>query len=146
MYSSVQDVELAAGGEDRLLALSDWANDGRLGSDAEAAVEDAIGEADAWIDSYVSKRYDVPLETVPNLIRDISRNEAVFILRSRRSMATDVDMAMHAERERKLKAIEAGETTLGVLPQPTKSSLVVDNQSDRPCTKAVSRENTKGFW
>jgi phage gp36-like protein len=146
-YASIQDVELAAGGEDRLTALSDWAREGEVEEVAEAAIESAISEADAWIDSFISKRYNVPLEegSIPNLIKHMSASEAVFILRARRSMTTEADMALHMERETALKGISTGQITLGLMPQPEKSPLVIDRQTARPNTKQVSRDALKGF-
>jgi phage gp36-like protein len=138
-YSTITDVEHAAGGNDRLLQLTDWGEDSAVG---EAAVEKAIAEADAWIDSIVGKRVETPLGEVHPLIQMISSSEAVFRLRSYRSMISDADMLLHKEREETLKDIAAGRITLGDVP---KSRHIVDRQTATNDV-AISRARMRGFW
>lgn len=142
-YSTQSDVQTAVGGSDRLLQLSDVTGAGAVDS---AYVQRAIDEADGWINTHAQKLYDVPIAPVPSPIRDISANEAGFILKSRRDMATEIDVKRHDERKALLEEFRDGKNTLGVSPRPTKSPLVVDRQTDRPSDKAVSREATKGYW
>jgi phage gp36-like protein len=143
-YSTVADVQIAAGGEKSLRELSDVDNSSAINV---AAVEAAIIAADATIDSHLFSRVQVPLAApVPAVIRTLSADEAVFILKSRRrAMVTDADLALHEARLQTLGALASGRTTLGVYPEPTKSELLRYDATDRPSDKAVSREALKGF-
>lgn len=143
-YCTQSDVEMAAGGAERLLALSDWENLGAIGA---ANVTSAIAKADAWINTFVHKRYAVDIPApVPPAIVDLSASEAVFRLKRMRGMVDEDDLAERDERRKLLDDFATGRNTLGVSPMPLKSELVVDNQSARPTDKQVSRLNTKGFW
>lgn len=46
-------------------------------------IEDAISDADGEIDGYLSKRYPVPLSTIPKVINKFSKDMAVYNLFSR---------------------------------------------------------------
>jgi len=142
-YSDTGDVQNAVGGSERLAELTDWDED----EDPDTSViTSIISEADAWIDSFLSKRYSVPIASpVPRLIEAMSANESAFILKRNRSMVTEGDQIHHEERAKMLEDIATGRVTLGVFDQPAKSSLVVDKAFVRPSTLAISREKLKGF-
>ncbi len=143
-YCAESDVQMAAGGSTRLRQLSDWENEGDVDSDVVASM---ISSADAWINEYLQKRHEVALEEpIPDGIRDVSAEHAVFLMKERRDMVTEKDMQMFEHRMKRLDDIAKGVRTVGVNPLPAKSQLVVDNQSDRPTDKEVSRSTTKGFW
>lgn len=143
-YSTIADVQNAAGGERTLRELSDVDNSNAVNV---AAVESAIVVADATIDSHLLARVSVPIaEPVPTVIKALSADEAVFILKSRRkNLLTDSDMAMRESRLATLASLASGRTTLGVYPEPTKSELLRYDATDRPSDKAISRESLKGF-
>lgn len=142
-YCTQANVVTAAGGEKRLQQLADYDRDGTADS---TTIAEAIAASDAWIDGELAKRLSVPLTVVPELIKTISMDEAVFILKRRRNMATQDDRDDHAERLEMLQHIKTGASTVGTDPSPAKSTQVVDTQSVRPTTKATSRANMKGFW
>jgi len=143
-YCTLADVQMAAGGSARLRELSDWEATGAIDP---VIVADAIAEADAAIDEYLHKRHRVVLQDpVPEGVRRVSAAEAAFVMRARRGMLTEADMALHEERMKRLDEIAKGVRTVGVSPLPEKSELIVDNASPRPFDKAVSREKLKGFW
>jgi phage gp36-like protein len=141
-YSSQSDLEIAAGGLQRLIALSDFAGTQAVNANVIAR---AIADADAWINSWVSKKYQVPVSPVPPDLVRLSSSEAIFLLKQWRSMAAETDVQLHEERERELKDISAGLRTLGVLPQPLRSDLVRDRASAPADDKPVSRDALKGF-
>jgi phage gp36-like protein len=143
-YCTQEDVQMAAGGSDRLRALSDFESTGAIDP---AVVADAIAEADAAIDEYLHKRHTVVLlPPVPAGIRRVSAAEAVFIMKERRGMVTETDLVLHDQRAKRLDDIAKGVRTVGTSPLPEKSELIVDKVTPRPSDKAVSRETTKGFW
>ena len=142
-YCTTADVALAAGGDKFLRELADYDRDGARDS---SAVDAAIATADAWIDGELAKRLAVPLATVPELVKSISMDESVYILKRRRNMATEADRDDHVERLELLRSIKTGDSTVGEDPQPAKSSQVVDAQTPRDSDKATSRDSMKGFW
>ena len=141
-YCTASDVEQAAGGEKRLRELADYDRNAIADSDTITA---AIAAADSWIDGQLAKRLAVSLAVVPELIKNISMDEAVYVLKRWRSMATENDRDDHRERLEQLVSIKKGESTVGEDPQPAASTQVVDAQTDRLSSKAVSRETFKGF-
>ncbi len=144
-YSTIADVQVAAGGAKALLQLSDVDNTNAINV---AAVESAIDEADGIIDSRLAGRYAVPLEPpVPSRIRALSAATAAFILKSRRhNMVTEVDLQLHSDRLDELRATGEGEIAIGRHPEPLKSELLRYEATDRPSDKSISRNATKGFW
>jgi phage gp36-like protein len=70
-YSTQADVSNALGGDRRLVQTFDWDGDGI--ADA-AVVTDCVAEADALIDSFASKRFHVPFNPVPEIIRRTRRS------------------------------------------------------------------------
>lgn len=60
-YSVLADLQQAAGGAQRLVQLTDWDSTGKVDA---TKMQNAIGEADALIDSYLVKQYLVPLSGV----------------------------------------------------------------------------------
>lgn len=141
-YCTQDDVEVAAGGEERLRQLADNDRNGVADSDT---VSRAIAAAGAWMDGIIEKRIAVPIATVPQRIKDIAADEAVYIMKRWRDMATEDDREDHAERKVDLEHIAKGMATTGLDPAPPKSSLVVDKYSARSSDRAVSREKLKGY-
>jgi phage gp36-like protein len=90
-YSAQADVQIAAGGADRLVALAD--TDGNGAIDA-GVVDAAIAEADTLINTFASKRFSVPFSPTPPAIAALSARMAVRILRRNRNttIAADVEL------------------------------------------------------
>lgn len=139
-YATMQDLEHAAGGAGRLLALSDFDGDGVIDA---AAVEAAQAKADGLIDSYAARRYAVPIDTPSAVLVQCAAEEAVFQLAFRRGMATEQDLGERELRIQWLESLAAGKVRPSD-PAPRKSSAVV-NRHD-PSRRAVSRDGLKGFW
>lgn len=79
-YSSITDI-IKAIPESNLIQLTDDANSGTVDN---SIVDAAIAEADATINGFLQERYPVPLLPVPELIKSISVDLAVFKLYTRR--------------------------------------------------------------
>lgn len=142
-YCTIDDVKTSVGGDRYLRELSDW--DENTTADT-TVIDSIIAEADAWIDSFLSKRYDVPVAApLPRLLVNLSANECAYILRRNRSMLTEADQMHHDERKEMLEDISRGRVTLGVLAQPGRSSLVVDKAYSRNSSKSISRKKLWGF-
>ena len=143
-YSTTSDVQIAAGGMEKLIELSDQE---RQDCVDETVVARAIADADAMINTYVHKRYGVDLQApIPPTVISLSADEAVFRMKTWRNMVSEADMELHQRRVDLLQAFAEGDNTLGVSPQPAKSELVTDRAVTRTSNKAIGREKLKGFW
>lgn len=146
-YSSQADVEIAAGGARALAELTDLdgTRSGEVNDDVLAA---AIADADAMIDTYVGRNRAVPLVApIPQIVKRLSADEVVYLLRMRRQMVGDFEQARHENNLRWLEGVARGFLTLGVDPQPKKSSLVAPavievGEGDRE----ITAESLKGVW
>ncbi len=146
-YSTQSDLVTEAGGMQALVELCDLERT-RSGQLDTAVMAQAIAEADALIDSYVAKQRAVPLAApVPAVIRRISKQEAVYGLRSNTRFTGERDETKHENNLRWLEGVAKGHITLGVDPQPAKSALVcpavvlVDDEDAE-----ITATNTEGFW
>lgn len=141
-YCSADDVLTACGGSDRYVELTDWDADG----DADAAVvTDHIAEADATIDSYVNRRYLVPLDPVPDSVRRRSAQLAKVYLRRDRGQLTEDDSKNEESITKWLVGVGSGEILLGLEPLNTKSSIIRD-ENLAVDTMGTPREKLRGFW
>ena len=146
-YSTLDDVMIAAGGARALAELTDI--DGTRSGEVDADVlASAIADADALIDTYIGRNRAVPLsEPVPQIIRRLSADETVYLLRMRRQMVGDFEQTRHENNLRWLEGAARGFLTLGVDPQPAKSSLVAPAVQDVGEDDAeITAENLKGVW
>lgn len=147
-YSVLADVERAAGGAARLIALADF--DGDTAADA-GVVDAAITEADALINSYASKRFAVPFAATPSTVNLLSARMAVRILRRNRAMSLAQDVEDEKNDRKWLEDLAAGKVLPGTEPLPANGSIVIDKAvsdeaGNRESTRDVSRARLKGFW
>lgn len=105
--------------EDELAALADHDGDGAADS---AVIARAISDADTLIDSYLGARYEVPLDTVPDVVTAKSLNIAVYHLHFyRRAVPEDIKEQQKADIKW-LEGVAAGKITLGVDALPTEAA------------------------
>lgn len=142
-YCAQADVEHCVGGAARLVQLLDRDGDGS----ADAGVLDAaIAEADALINSYASKKFEVPFATTPITIKTLSARMTARILHRGRAMELKEDVGAE-DRDRKwLEDLARGSVLPGVEPIPAKGEIVTDTAGTRDTSKNVSRDRLKGFW
>ncbi len=138
-YCSQADVEYVAGGAERLRQMSDYDRDGVADADA---ISTAIARASSWIDAHARKQSLVPFDPVPEFVRWLCAEEAVYLLKRTR---TDDDREDHLERERLVQGLASGKVTPGTDPAPTGSTHLRGRYTDRPSDKKVSRDKLKGF-
>lgn len=142
-YLTQAALQVAVGGSVKLIQLTD--DDGDGASDA-AVIAQLIAEVDGYINSYVGKRYAVPLADPPAPILAIATAEGARRARRRRNMPLPDDIETGASDREWLEGVASGKVTLGVEPSPTKSELVVDTVGERDSTRNTTRENLKGIW
>ncbi len=122
-YAEVIDVERAAGGRDKLTQLTDIDNAGQVDT---AYLAEVVADADSWANSFIQHRHDVPIpdSDVPQVLRNLSAKESVYLLKVRRESPTDGDTLRHEERLAWLMGVRDGSISLGLDPRLPKSSSV----------------------
>lgn len=137
-YSTITEVERAAGGADKLLQLTDRDDTG--GADA-GVVDLAISEADELITSYAGKRW-APSST-PLVLRNLSAKMAARFLRRDRGVPRPTDHDDEIADLKWLGDLADGRVTL---PAGTgDAELVVDKAEVRDSARDVSRAKFRGF-
>ena len=139
-YSEKADI-LEQMDEDILIQLTDDVDAGIVNDDA---VTRAIADADSEIDSYCGVRYSVPFSTVPDRVRKLSVDIAIYNLYARRKGAPEDRKTRYENAIRFLKDIAKGLATLGQDDpdgSPAESNKPDIDQSDRIFT----RDKMKGF-
>lgn len=107
-------------------------------------VADAISRADAEIDSYVGIRYTLPLTVVPDQLKGLSIDMALYHLYSRRSVAPTVRRQKYEAALSFLKLVAAGEAVVeGASGLLTETTQVGSEFSSSP--RVFSRD-TQGNW
>lgn len=103
-------------------------------------VDEAIRKAGSLIDGYCSKRYDTPFSTVPELIRTLSIDLAVYFIYARNSNETMPELRAVAY-ERAMEELQKIENGLFILDAESSSDSntfrVITNKTldDRAFTK-----------
>lgn len=75
-------------------------------------VEEAIQRADAEIDAYLGMRYSVPFTSVPDQVKRLSIDLALYHLYARRSLAPTVRRQKYEAAISFLKMVAAGEAVV----------------------------------
>lgn len=139
-YSTQDDIE-------KLIPAADLADLTSEDSSVDAAVvADCIAKADAEIDGYLGIKYQVPLSPVPDLVKAMSVDLAIYNLHKRRPlmpMPDTVKMA-YGDRVSFLKQVVAGNATIGISaaePAAVSQDVVEIGSSER----VFSRDSLKGF-
>lgn len=106
-YSTLTDIKKLIP-ETAIIQLTD---DEDTGSVNQARVDEAIAQADAEIDSYCGGRYTVPFTTVPDIVKKISVDIAIYNLYSRK-----VEVIPETRAERYKNAIrQLGDIAKGII-------------------------------
>ena len=110
----------------------------------EDVVTRAIEDADATIDAYCQGRYTIPLSPVPDKIRQIGVDIAIYNLFSRRGdTAPEIRKDRHKEAIRFLEAVRDGKIRLGAAtPAPANTRDTVNVSSN---TRIFDRDKMSGF-
>ena len=149
-YCTSTDIQNHVGAA-KLVELADLDADG---STDAAVLTDAIAAADEFINSYAQRRYAVPFLTVPPIVKRYSVEEAVYRLLLGRNAVSDQDAARREERIAWLEDLSRGVVSVGVNPEPAKSSAHVpeavgDREEQTTAIDdgtVITRKALEGFW
>lgn len=151
-YSVQGDLEDSCGGVARLVEIADWDKDGV--ADA-ARLTSAIAKADALIDSYASKRFTVPFNPVPPIIKQYSAALARLNLVKARGQLTQNEQdewdEIASTDEKKpgwLLQLARGVVTPGGDPLPPAHTTMQNDFVDTvmPSDRDAARDKLGGFW
>jgi len=130
--------------EERIIELSD---------DSETPIsvnndniDKAISKADGDIDGYIGGRYSLPLTTIPNKIKDISVDLAIYYLWTRRPerKAPEEIRTKYSDGIKKLKDIQDGKFLLGIA-QMGSSGLGITGSDVRTNKTSTDKKFSKSF-
>lgn len=139
-YTTNMDLENAAGGAAFFLQHTDWDADGVADATVIASAQIA---ADAFIDSYLSRRFRTPLAPAPPSIVAAAAAQTIYELKVRRGKVTKSDSDAYEARVEWLEAVAEGRVRPEE-PLPPPSTAVRSQRSES--MRAVAREKMKGFW
>lgn len=132
-YISQQDITDAYGA-DRLSLLAD---DGTGNLDV-AKIDGAIARAEATTDTYIGKRYALPLAAVPDILVRINVDLAVYYLATDESLMSELVDNRKKDAIADLDKIAAGKIELGLaladVPSGANQPEVAPNAPDRTFT------------
>jgi phage gp36-like protein len=141
-YSTLADIKKAVP-EEVLVQLTD---DEGFGAVDQGRVDEAIASADAEVDAYCGGRYSVPFSTVPEIVKKISVDIAVYNLYSRRlEEAPDVRKERYRSAIRQLEGVAKGNISLGVDPAPSASEDGRAETNKSTNDQVFTRDKLKGF-
>lgn len=140
-YATDADIELAAGGEDRLRALADWDEDQTADADVIAKAKLA---ADGLIDAHLRLKLGpddlARVRATPTAtLAELAAAEAIYWIKSKRGMASADDVDQRKERERALKMMNAGSFRVDDTPKAQRATFIEN------CGE-VTRKNSGGMW
>lgn len=140
MAYSTQDDLLTVIPQAELAALSAESGD----EPDSLVVAEAIARADAEIDAACGLRYLVPFSPVPERVKSLSADLAVYHLYSRRGVAPGLWRQKHQDAQAFLKQVAAGQATLaGSGGEPAAASR--ETPEMQSADRLFSRE-TLGEW
>ncbi|MHB8067443.1 MAG: gp436 family protein [Desulfobaccales bacterium] len=132
LLSMIPEAELAA-----LTAESGEVPDGQV-------VAEAISRADAEIDAACGLRYTIPFSPVPERVKTLSADLAIYHLYSRRSVAPEVWRQKYQDALAFLKQVAAGRATLagssGEPPAAAREAAAMDSK------RRIFSRDTLGEW
>jgi len=141
-YATQQDL-IDRFGEDELIQLTDRTNLPAAAIDADV-VAAALSDAENLADSYLAKRYALPLDPVPEVLTRTTAEIARYFLHGRRTEKDDPVTRDYAQALTWLKDVAKGLVELeaaGIPPEESGSGQV---QVDAP-PRVFSRDTLGGF-
>jgi phage gp36-like protein len=109
-------------------------------------VAEAIQRADAEIDSYLGMRYGPPLTAVPDQVKGLSMDIALYHLYSRRSVAPTVRLQKYTAAVAFLKLVAAGEAMLEEAGDPASGGDQVQAGVEFSSATRIFSRDTQGNW
>ncbi len=139
MAYATQDDIIASHGADQLLLVPDRDNDGEIDA---PAVTRALAEATALIDTLLGGRYPVPLPVVPDLVRGICIDIALYKLASIGGGLHDELRTRYDDAISLLKRIADGKAALDIPVTPPASDGDVQFESPQ---RHFTRDSMRGW-
>lgn len=138
-YCTLDDIK-AMLPEDVIIRLTD---DEGLSIIDESRVSESIAQADAELDSYCADRYEVPLSPVPEILRKLSVDVAIYNLYSRSvHEMPPVRAGRYRAAVRQMEGIARGLVSIG----PSVAAQGGLSETNKPVNDNVfSRDRMKGF-
>lgn len=141
-YCANGDVQIACGGRQRLIELTDQESSGEVN---QSVLDQARSAAEAWINSKIGPRFAVQLVApVPQIVVAYAAQETKFQLMVMRGMITPDEEKAREIREKFFVDVRNGQASLGIEPHPGKSSSVKAIWVERGTDEDISRESLKG--
>ena len=109
-------------------------------------VAEAIQRAEAEIDSYLGMRYGLPLTSVPDQVKGLSMDMALYHLYSRRSVAPAVRLQKYEAAVAFLKLLAAGEAVLEEAGDPASGGDQVQAGVEFSSATRIFSRDTQGNW
>ena len=142
-YCTIEDIRKVLPETD-LVQLTD---DEGAGTIHPQRLEEAIAQADADIDSYLSGKYAVPLTPVPAVLKKLSADIAVYNLYSRRlEQIPETRAERYRNAVRMLEGIARGTISVGAAAPPQPAADAGGPEATRSADERVFTKTTlEGF-
>jgi len=138
MYCTLDDLKKRIT-EDELLRLTD---EHELGAIDQTIVDEAIEAAGIEIDSYLGKRFDLPLNPLPGVVANLAKSIAIFNLYGRSQEGpSDHWQKRYESSVALLSMIAAGDVSMGNEDPDASNDDVQLSGADR----IFSRTSMKGY-
>lgn len=139
-YSTTQDIKDRIN-EATLIQLTDTSSSGVVD---ESLVQTAIADADSVINSMISPVYQVPLASVPRVMKEHSAIIAIFKLHLFRSVDPGVWKDAYLRALEFLQSIASGKAKLeGATSEPPSADDISDNVGFESSERKFSRDELK---
>ena len=138
-YATIDDIK-ALLPETDLVQLTD---DEGAGTVHPGRVDEAIAQADADIDSYLSAKYTVPLSPASAVVKKLSVDIAVYNLYSRRlEKIPETRSERYKNAVRMLEGIAKGTIAIGAATAPTAAGDAGGPEATKPATDRIFTKTT----
>lgn len=141
-YSTIDDIKKLIP-ETSVIQLTDDEGNGLVN---QARVDEAIASADGEIDSYCGGRYTVPFTTVPEIVKKISVDIAIYNLYSRKvETIPETRAERYKNAIRQLESIAKGLVSIGIVPEPASSNAAPVYTNRTEDDRIFTKDNLSGF-
>ncbi len=113
-YSAPEDLKLLCDEKELVRMVKAGPSQGWEHPHVQAALQEAIDQADGEIDAWIGARVDVPLETVPRIVSNLSGKIAVYNLMRRRASVPEHWASEYKRCLELLRQVAQGKILLGM--------------------------------
>ena len=142
MYCTLTDIKKLIP-EETILQLTD---DEELGEIVQARVDEAITSADSEIDSYCGTKFSVPFSTVPDIVKKLSIDIAIYNMYSRKVEEIPETRAQRYKNAiKQLESIAKGVISIGEDPAPAATSEGGPSTNKTADDRTFTKDKLNGF-